>query len=374
MSNQNTSNTQRCRRCVMDSSDPDITFDDGGICSHCIDTSSLYQRLPTSEDDAYQRLEKIAEKIRAEGEGQEFDSVIGLSGGVDSSYVAYLAKKLRLRPLAVHFDNGWNSEIAVANIKNIVTSCDMELMTYVINWPEFRDLQRAFLKASVVDIELLTDHAITAAMFKIAKQQKIKYVLSGSNIATESGMPKSWIWRKQDWRNIKAIHRRYGEGPLNNFPSLGVWKWIALNIFPGMEFVPILDSTVYKKLSAMETLKQELNWRDYGGKHYESVFTKFYQAHVLPQKFGIDKRLPHLSSLIRNGEVTRDEALEALSEPLYSATDLANEKQYVLKKLGFSDSEWEGIMSQPPRSHADFPSDEWVYRTVRKLKGLLNAK
>src|SRR5262245_2490812 len=221
-----------CVRCVMDTSAPELVFDAAGVCSECTRAERLLALVPQTEEEARARLDAIAAKVRAKGAGHEYDCVVGLSGGVDSSYVALLAGELELRTLAVHFDNGWNSEIAVSNIHELCESLDIDLMTYVINWDEFRDLQRSFLLASVIDVELVTDHAIFAAMLQLAREHDIPFILSGMNVATEAIMPLAWAWRKQDHRNIKAIHDRFGTVPLKTFPMCGPLRWAALRYTP----------------------------------------------------------------------------------------------------------------------------------------------
>lgn len=354
-----------CARCVMDTSDPDINFDEQGVCNHCHEGERRLRQVWAIASKPETGLYVVVDRIKQAGKGKEFDSVLGLSGGVDSSYVAYLAGQLGLRPLVVHFDNGWNSDIAVSNIKNIVEALGADLVTYVIDWEEFRDLQRAFFKASVVDIEALTDHAIKAATIKIAKEHQVKHVLVGGNVATEHGMPKSWKWRKQDLMNIKSIHRRYGDKRLKTFPTLPTWRWMLIRRFGmGYENVRLLDLVHYRKLEAKNMLKQAFNWRDYGGKHYESVFTKFYQAYILPEKFGIDKRKVHLSALIRNGEISRVDALNELRKPPYEPRELEIEKEYVLKKLGFTQEEFDRLMREPIRTHDEFATDERIMRPL----------
>jgi hypothetical protein len=260
--------------------------------------------------------------------------------------------------LAVHFDNGWNSELAVENIQRIVEHCGFDLYTYVIDWREFRDLQRAFLLASVVDIELLTDNAIVAATLRLARQNDIRYLLSGWNVATEHGMPASWTWHKFDWTNIKAIHATYGSVPLKTFPHISTVQWRLAGLGRrSVQTVPLLNYVNYRRDEAAAALASEFGWREYGGKHHESTFTKFYQGAILPRKFGIDKRLVHLSDRIRNGELTREQALATIAEPLYSSEELRVESDYVRKKLGFDETEWETIMNAPPRSHREFASD-----------------
>ena len=349
---------KECTRCVMDTSDPDIVFDDNGVCNWCLEADERLSSFMLKGTQSEIKLSNLIAAIKSERRGK-YDSVVGLSGGVDSSYIAYWAYKAGLNPLTVHFDNGWNSEIAVSNIKNIVDVCGFDLQTYVINWQEFKDLQRSFLKAGVVDIEMLTDHAIMAALRKIMKQHRIKYVLSGANYATEHGLPRSWVWPKNDWRNIRGIHKKFGNSPLKTFPHIGtVEDLIFHGLKLGGKIVQPLDYMSYSKKEAMSILSKELGWRYYGGKHYESLFTKFYQAYILPTKFGIDKRRSHLSCLIRTGEIVKQDALQELTKPLYEEASLREDKAYVCKKLGFSEEEFNALMQDAPHSHAEYPSDK----------------
>jgi N-acetyl sugar amidotransferase len=360
----------------MDTSDPDITFDQDVICSHCRLADRVLPTVQWTADGSRQALAAVAERIRRAGAGREYDCVIGLSGGVDSSYSAYLAHKLGLRPLAVHFDNGWDSELAVENIQRVVEGCSFDLNTYVIDWREFRDIQRAFLRASVLDIELVTDNAIVAATIRLAREHGVKYLLSGWNLATEHGLPKAWSWHKFDWTNIRAIHAAYGSVPLKTYPHISTVQWRAMKMLGrGVETIQLLNLMNYRRDDAAATLTREFGWREYGGKHHESVFTKFYQGAILPRKFGIDKRRVHLSDRLRNGELTRDQALEILAKPLYTPEELRTDSDYVRKKLGFDEAEWEAIMTAPPRSHRDFASDRQyagpillLLRTLRRLR------
>ena len=369
-------NAVSCTRCLMDTTDPDLTIDENGICHHCLNFDLAKNQYTFTESQIEKNLEEIKAKLHKGQKKSDYHCLIGLSGGTDSSYVAYLAYKLGLNPLTVHFDNGWNSEVAVSNIKKIVDGFGFDLMTYVINWDEFRDLQRAFIKASVIDIELLTDHAITAAMYKLARENKIYYVLGGDNFATEHGMPRTWVWRKHDFRNIKRIHKRFGQLKLKTFPHMSKFKWLLLRKYGIInEFIPLLNYINYEKGAAVRDLKAEIGWQDYGGKHYESVFTKFYQCYILPEKFGIDKRKVHLSALIRNGENTREEAIEALSQPLYSETELRQDKEYVIKKLGFTEAEFDRIMKEKPVPHDFYSKDGFAVGSVNSIvKKIINPK
>lgn len=359
-----------CVRCVMDTSDPDITFDSSGVCNHCAEFEDIARRRLPPAGTGRAALEKLAADIRRAGEGQDYDCVLGLSGGVDSSYTAYQAKQLGLRPLAIHLDNGWDSELAVQNIHGIVSKLGFELYTHVIDWEEFKDVQRSFLLASVVDIEMITDHAITAVIYRVAFEEKIRYILSGNNVATEAVMPVSWVHRKSDLRNLKAIQKRFGTRPIRTLPTASTLRFQYWQLARRRQIVNVLDYLDYNKQEAIATLERELGWRYYGGKHYESFFTRYYQAHILPTKFGIDKRKAHLSALICSGQMTRDEALRELDQHLYDPQTLVSDGEYVRKKLGFTEEEFAAIMSAAPRSHFDFPSDEAYVRPLLNLKKL----
>jgi len=366
---------QSCKLCVMDKTDPDIEFDEKGICSHCKDAEKKIHNYQFSTNKGKTNLKDLATEIKKRQKG-EYDSILGLSGGVDSSYVAYLAMEMGLNPLCVHFDNGWNSDIAVKNIKNIIDVTGFDLYTYVIDWPEFRDLQRAFLKSGVVDIEMLTDHAIFASLFKIRKSHNITTVLSGTNYTTEHGMPKTWSWGKMDLRNIKAIQKRFGDIKIKSFPTMNTFYWLMMRQFNfGGVFEEPLNRVNFRKTDAMQLLTEKFSWQYYGGKHYESVFTKFYQAYILPTKFGIDKRKMHLSSLIRNNEISRESALVELEKPLYEATDLRRDKKFVLKKLGFTESEFNQIMMDKPIPHDFYPTDQtYILPLIKFGKLVIKSK
>lgn len=343
-----------CTRCVLNTSDrAEISFDSDGICNHCRHYDAQAATLPQSGEERDAEFRRLVGRIRREGQGRQYDCVLGLSGGVDSSYLAYLARREGLRPLVVHFDNGWNSELAVNNIHSIVRRLGLDLNTYVIDWEEFRDLQVAYLRASVVDIEVLTDHAIYGAILKLALENDIPFVLSGNNVATEGVLPYAWTYNKLDSVNIRDIHRKFGTGTLKSYPLLTQRMKQKLRR-AGTQILTLLDFVEYDKAEVKQVLEKELGWRDYGGKHYESIFTRFYQAFILPEKFGIDKRKAHLSALICSGQITKAAALEELAEPPLPPAQLAADREYVLKKLGLSETEFAGIMAQPPRGHREF--------------------
>lgn len=354
----------------MDTSDPNIVFDDHGVCSHCYHVDRLMAAWNFDEKIRENQLGRLFERIHVEGKGSDFDCIMGVSGGVDSSFVAMLASKYGLRPLCVHLDNGWNSELATANIRQIITDCGFELFTHVLDWEEFRDLQRSFFKSDVVDLELLTDHAIFGVILQLARKFKLKTILSGANISTESVMPAAWVHRKQDLKNILAIHREYGSVPLRTFPRVSTLQHVFAMAALGYDVQKPLNLMQFEKAKAKSQLQDKFGWRDYGGKHYESVFTKFYQAHILPTKFGIDKRKAHLSSLILSGQMDRPSAIVALGHPLYDPAELEVDTAYVCKKLGFTRQEMQDYLQRPARSHFDFASDQRVYEvlsTVRKF-------
>jgi N-acetyl sugar amidotransferase len=359
---------QMCTKTVMDTTDPDISFDERGISNHYYDYQRLADRvlLPPAQRDV--AFNKIVETIKKDGNRKEYDCVLGLSGGVDSSYMAYLAKKVGLRPLTIHFDNGWNSELAVKNIENIVKKLNFGLETYVINWEEFKDIQIAFLKASVPNVEVPTDHAIKAALFKIASERKIKYILSGSNIVTEGILPAAWGHQADDLKSLKSIHKKYGKVKLETFPQLSIAKYAYYLNVKKITSIRLLNYIDYNKADAIQVLEKELGWKYYGGKHYESVFTQFFQAHYLPVKFNIDKRKAHLSTLICSGQITREKALEELNTPLYDPKILEEHTVYVTKKFGFSRAEWDAILKDQPRTHEDFPSNEKLIKFLTNLK------
>ncbi|WGM40044.1 N-acetyl sugar amidotransferase [Caulobacter sp. NIBR1757] len=347
---------QVCTRTVMDTTDPDITFDDAGVSNYWHEYQAFKAALPTREArDA--TLATTLEAIKRSGRGKRYDCVLGLSGGVDSSYLAYVAKQHGLRPLVMHFDNGWNSELAVSNIEKLVSGLGYDLETFVMDWEEFRDVQRAYFKASVLDLEVPTDHMIMGALYRIAARKGIKYVLSGTNSATEWLLPKAWYYRKLDLVNLKAIHKRFGDRPLRKLPSLGLWQQVYFDRVRRISSAALLELVDYDKSAATRLLATDFGWRDYGGKHHESVFTRFYQGYILPKKFGIDKRKAHLSSLILSGQITREQALAELQQPPYDERLQEQDKQYVAKKLGFSGPEFEAVLTQPNHAHEDYGTD-----------------
>lgn len=360
-----------CTRCIMDSkSDPDLVLDKNGICNHCNSYDIALAKLPKNEERD-KKLNEIIEKIKFDGKSKPYDCLMGISGGTDSTYMAFLAKKLGLRPLIVHFDNGWNSELAVKNIESVLQNLGFDLKTYVINWPEFKDIQIAYFKAGVVDIEAITDHAIIATIYKIAADNGIKYILSGTNIATEGTyLPKSWVHSKSDYINIKDIHEKFGTLKIRSYPHLSFLKKLWYKYINKISSIDLLNYIDYNKAEAHKTLK-EIGWRDYGGKHYESVFTRFYQGYILPNKFKIDKRQFHYSSLVCSGQITREYALEEMKKSIYDFALLESDKEFVLKKLDFTPDSFEKYMNAPIKKHSDYKTEQDIWNIYFKVIGIL---
>ncbi len=347
-----------CTNCVMDTSDREITFDENGVCSHCKKFNELARKYPMDDEKGREELNSIIAEIKASGRGKKYDCILGVSGGVDSTYVAYKLKEFGLNPLAVHLDNGWNSELSVINIENTLNILGIDLYTKVLDWEEFKDLQRSFLEASVPDVEIPTDHAFISFLYDVAAKEGIKHIITGSNVSCEGVLPRTWSYGHHDWRYIKSIHKLFGKGKLKQFPHYTQLKLIYYKLFLGQKVVDVLNYMSYEKEPVMELIQDKLNWKYYGGKHYESRYTKFIQAYILPEKFGIDKRRAHLSALICSGQITREEALNELDRDLYPLKDLNEDKEFVIKKLGFTEAEFEEIMRKPPKSYWDYPSYE----------------
>lgn len=358
---------QICKRCVMDTTDPDIIFDENGYCNHCTNAIKLLEKINYFETEIKsQKLKTFVKKIKSETKNKKYNCVIGLSGGVDSSYLAYKVKELGLKPLAVHVDNGWNSELAVMNIENLVTKLDIDLVTYVIDWEEFKDLQISYLKASVIDIEVLSDNAIAVGIRKLQKKFDVKYFLSGTNAAAESIMPVSWYYPiKFDTLNIRSIYNAYGNKlKLKSYPLFSLPHYLKARYFSKNVNIPLLNYIDYIKEDALNILSKEIEWRDYGGKHYESKITQIYQAYILPIKFNVDKRKAHLSSLICSRQITREQALETLKLPVYNKRKLNEDIEYLMKKLELNKPEFDIIMSLPPKSHFDYPAFEKYHKKL----------
>lgn len=367
-----TANVETCLRCVMDRTANEIYFDVDGNCNYCSSFLQKLEYLKTNAVHSIENREQFIQRIREAGYGKEYDCIVGVSGGVDSSYALYLAVECGLRPLAVHLDNGWNSELAVHNIANLVSTLGVDLYTHVIEWDENRDLQRSFFKANVVDIELLMDNAMLALNYEQASRYGVRYILSGSNTSTEGlAVPSAWNWNKYDARNIRSIQNEFGRLPIRTHPLISTSDYLWYRLAKGVQWIPFLDYFPYQKKEALEVLEREVGYKPYPYKHYESVFTRFYQAYILPRKFGYDKRRVHLSSLIVSGQLSRDEALTLLaSEPYPSQVQEALDRAFVLKKLGFSEKEFQAYMLAPAIPHDAYASERWFFDTLLKMNEL----
>ena len=361
----------QCTRCVMDTSDVDIAFDAHGYCNHCNNYfSNIRHRMYVGEQsDAERQL--VLSKIKRAGKGKKYDCVIGVSGGVDSSYVAWLAKNEGLRPLLVHLDNGWNSEISVENIRKLAQLLEVDYECYVLDWEEFRSIQLAFLMASVPEMETPTDMAIPSALHKVAAKYGIKYIISGGNFATEGILPKTWHYNAKDMKYFKHILKKNGKVKIKTFPVFGAKQELWYKIFRGIKIVYLLNYFPYAKDKAQKLLENELGWKYYGGKHYESVYTGFVQSYIMPVKFNMDYRRATLSTQICAGEADRDSALEILREPSFHVDKAQAEKEYICKKLQLSIDEFEVMMNELPKTYRDYPNEEkrlqFIYRIYRKL-------
>ena len=361
---------QICTRCIMDTSDPEITFDTEGRCNHCTEALGRMEGRLLPQAQREQALAILVENIKAEGRGKDYDCIIGVSGGVDSTTVAYMTKKLGLRPLAVHFDNGWDSELAVDNIKRTVEQLGIELYTYVVDWEEFRDLQLCFLRASVANCEIPTDHGITALLFRMAAKEGTRFILSGSNLATEAIMPYAWGHYNQDLKHIKALHKRFGKRPLKTMPLISLFDYFSHVFIRRIRQIPFLNYIDYRKDDAKELLASEIGWRDYGGKHYEAIWTRFFQGYYLPTKFGYDKRRAHLSTLICSGQIHREEALREMEKPIYPPDLLREDMQFVMKKFGVNKEQFDTILQAPNRKASEYPSHYFLFHTLRRYKNI----
>lgn len=365
-----------CKRCIMDTTDSEITFSKEGYCNHCIDAfeKAKIEWFPNEEGE--KRLQEITKKIKKETKNKEYDCIIGLSGGIDSSYLAYmLVKKLKLRPLVVHIDCGWNSEQAVRNIENIVKKLDLDLHTHVVDWQEMKDLQLAYFKSNIANQDVPQDHAIFGALYSYAVKNNIRYVFNGSNFATESILPKSWGYNALDYKNLKGIHKTFGTIKLKKYPYVTFFKrYVYFPYIRKMKIVMPLNLMDYDKQKAIEIMQNELDWEYYGGKHHESRFTKYFQARYLPTKFGYDKRRAHLSSLIVSGQLTREEALKEMETEIYSNNSYIDDMEYIAKKLGVSLEEFQKIINSPNKTYKDYPNNEDLFRLAYKIKDRLFFK
>ena len=362
--------SQECTRCVMDAHAADLTFDDAGHCNYCTGMlARLASYQPADPAERERRLQGLVAQIKREGRGKRYDCIVGVSGGADSAYALYTARQHGLRPLAVHMDNGWNSELAVNNIENLVRKLGADLYTHVVEWREYRALQQAFFDADVIDVELLYDNAMLAVNYQLAKRYRTRWILSGSNTTTEGmRVPRNYNWNKFDRRNILAIARRDGVR-VKSLPTISVARYVWHRLVRGTRWLPFLDYVDYNKPHCIQQLVDELGYRPYPYKHYESIFTRFYQGHLLPAKFGVDKRRLHLSSLICSGQMSRDDALAHLQRSPYpDPDDLQVDIDYFLKKMGWQQADLDTYIARPERAHDEFPSEAALYDRLLLLQ------
>ncbi len=357
-----------CNRCVMDSTIPNITFDSKGICSECTKYFDKLKAAPYYVGNGSEKLSKLLAEIKEKGKNNNYDCVVGLSGGIDSSYVMHLVVKNGLRPLVVHLDNGWNTEISERNIQNIISKLNLKMHSFKLDWDEFSDLQRSFLYSSTPHCEHPTDHAILGLIYKLAAENNIEYIISGSNVSTEGIGVSVGSVGQRDWKYIKRVHKLYGKQKLKSYPHFTMLKMTYYKVFKKQKTINILDYIDYDKEKVMEFLKSEYGWEYYGGKHYESVYTRFFQAYILPEKFNIDKRKAHYSSLIMSKQMERKEAIEELKNNPYPRGLLEKDKAEFLEKLNLTNEEFDKIMKLPIKSFEDYPSYEkstW-YKFIKK--------
>lgn len=343
----------------MDSTDPEIAFDDKGVCSHCHYFDNCIRPVWPSPEQGETQLAQMLRSVKAYGRGKPYDCIIGLSGGIDSSIVTVKVVEWGLRPLIVHVDAGWNSELAVMNIEQLCRRLGLDLVTHVVDWEEMKDMQLAFLRSNLANQDVPQDHAFFAALYGYAIKSGIKYVISGSNFATESILPASWGYDAMDATHVRAIHSRFGSRARGSFPIVSFFNlFVKYPFILKMEVLRPLNYLPYNKEEAIRILEKDYGWRYYGGKHYESRWTRFFQGYYLPYKFGYDKRKAHLSSLIVSGQMSRAEALEALKTPLYDDKLLSEDKIFIAKKLGLSLTEFEELIEQPVHHYSEFPNHQ----------------
>lgn len=365
-----TTTVQECRRCVMDAHAADIVFDADGNCNYCTEMlAKLAAYQPAGAEVLARRMAAFVDTVRRDGAGKRYDCIVGISGGADSAYALYLARQHGLRPLAAHMDNGWNSELAVNNIENLVRKLGVDLHTHVVEWREYRALQQAFFDADVLDVELLYDNAMLAVNYRLARRYGIRYILSGTNTTTEGmRIPGNFSWNKFDRRNILALARRNGTR-VRSMPTIGVAEYIHHRLLRGVKWVSFLDLVDYNKQRCMDVLVRELGYRPYPYKHYESVFTRFYQGYLLPRKFGVDKRRLHFSSLICSGQMTRARAGELLLQSPYPDPDEQDaDIEYFLKKMGWQAGDLDAYLRRPEVRHDAYPSEAHWYTRLHALQ------
>ena len=355
----------------MDTSDSEIVFDGNGNCNHCNNFYDNLSNLVYKGDKSNEIVQKLVQKIKkSKGKGK-FDCVIGVSGGVDSSYVAYLTKELGLSPLAVHMDNGWDSAESVENIKNICNKLQIKYQSYVLDWMEFKDIQLSVLKSSIPEVEIPTDIAIAGVLHRVAAKHNIKYIIGGGNIATEGILPDSWFYNPKDEKLLKSIQKKFGSVKIKKFPFFDYKREIYYKYVKGIRMVYLLNYVDFSKDEAIKILKKDLDWKQYGGKHHESKYTSFVQSYIQPLKFNLDYRRATLSNQICSGEISREDAIEELKNKPYNIKTINEQKDYICKKLGIDLQTFEDILNSPVKTYKDYPNDEnkleFIYSVYKKF-------
>jgi N-acetyl sugar amidotransferase len=355
----------------MDTTDPAIIFNENGYCNHCTEFLNIRIKYQYQGKESTAALDRLVEEMKLAGKGKQYDCISGISGGIDSCYMAYIAKKKGLRVLAVHLDNGWNSEEAVLNIKNVTKKLGIDYASYVLDWEEFKDIQLAFLKASIPEADTPFDMAIPAALHYFAAKYKVKYILNGGNFSTEGILPPTWHYNAKDMKYFNHIQKKFGRKKLKNFPTFGFKKEMYYKLIKGIKIIYLLNFVHYKKEDVMKLINEELDWKYYDGKHYESRYTRFIQSYYLYEKFGIDYRRATLSSQICSGDTSRDDALKQLEHKPYKTCEVEEQKQYISKKLQITKDEFEKILKLPAKWYWDYPNDHkklgLIYDVYRKL-------
>lgn len=348
-----------CSRCILDTTVPEITFDSNGVCSFCRIHDSLEKTHPL-DNEGNRQFSALIEQIKKEGRNNEYDCIVGVSGGRDSTYTLYTAVEMGLRPLAVHFDNGWNSEIAVSNIKNATNRLNIDLHTVVADWEEFKDLQKSFLWASVPDAEVPTDYAIISVLMQAANKYHVKYVFNGHSFRTEGVAPIGWTY--MDGRYIRSVHSQFGTQKITSFPIMSLSELLYYTFVKRIRMIDVPEFIEYNQAVVDDVIKNKLGWNYYGGHHHENVYTEFFQSYYLPKKFGIDKRKLEYSALVRSGQMKREDALKALQQSYPFNPEIID---YTLSKLGLTKEEFQKIMDAPRKSFRDYPSYYPLIRTAR---------
>jgi len=366
-----------CTNCVMDTTDSKISFDEEGVCDHCNDFLKNVKPNWHTNEKGRAQLEAIVAQIKKSGKGKDFDCLLGVSGGVDSSYMLHITvKEFGLRPLVFHVDGGWNSELAVNNIEVMIDKLGLDLYTEVIDWEEMRDFQLAFIKAGVPHIDIPQDHAFIATLYNFADKYNIKYILNGGNISTECVRnPMEWLYYGTDMAQIKDIHRRFGTIPLKKYPLSPILKHkFYLRYIKGVKVVKPLNYFTYIKKEAVKILTDTYGWKEYLQKHFESRFTKFYEGYWLPLKFGYDTRKVQYSSLILTGQMTRNEALERLKIPAYNPEKIADEFKYIATKLNITEEELRSYLNAPNKTYKDYKNQESLFVLGAKILKAIGAE